>query len=49
MFFVGLLFISYDNPTSYSVTYTSDAAKNIVRAFVACRLDWCNSLLYAVA
>ena len=27
---------------------TSDAAKTIVRAFIACRLDWCNSLLYGV-
>ena len=35
--------------TSYSVTHvTSDATNTIVRAFIACRLDWCNSLLYGV-
>jgi len=27
---------------------TSDAAKTIVQAFIACRLDWCNSLQYGV-
>ena len=27
---------------------TSDAAITIVPAFIACRLDWCNSLLYGV-
>jgi len=27
---------------------TSDAARTIVQAFIACRLDWCNSLLYGV-
>ena len=27
---------------------TTDAAKTIVQAFIACRLDWCNSLLYGV-
>ena len=27
---------------------TSDAAKTIVQDFIACRLDWCNSLLYGV-
>jgi len=27
---------------------TPDAAKTIVQAFIACRLDWCNSLLYGV-
>jgi len=26
----------------------SDAAKTIVQAFIACRLDWCNSLLCGV-
>jgi len=26
-----------------------DAAKTVVQAFIACRLDWCNSLLYGVA
>ena len=25
-----------------------DAAKTIVLTFIACRLDWCNSLLYVV-
>jgi len=25
---------------------TPDAAKTIVQSFIACRLDWCNSLLY---
>jgi len=25
-----------------------DAARTIVQAFIACRLDWCNSLLYGV-
>ena len=25
-----------------------DAAKTIVLTFIACRLDWCNSLLYGV-
>ena len=27
---------------------TPDAAVTIVQAFIACRLDWCNSLLYGV-
>jgi len=27
---------------------TADAAKTIVRAFVACRLDYCNSLLHGI-
>jgi len=27
---------------------TPDAARTIVQAFIACRLDWCNSLLYGV-
>jgi len=28
--------------------YTFDAAKTVVQAFIASRLDWCNSLLYVV-
>ena len=27
---------------------TPHAARTIVQAFIACRLDWCNSLLYGV-
>jgi len=27
---------------------TPDTARTIVQAFIACRLDWCNSLLYGV-
>jgi len=27
---------------------TPDAARTILQAFIACRLDWCNSLLYGV-
>ena len=33
-------------PSIQSLTF--DAAKTIVQAFIACRLDWCNSLLYGV-
>ena len=33
-------------PTNWSLTF--DAAKTVVQAFIACRLDWCNSLLYGV-
>ena len=33
-------------PAIQSLTF--DAAKTIVQAFIACRLDWCNSLLYSV-
>jgi len=28
--------------------HSPDAARTIVQAFIACRLDWCNSLLYHV-
>ena len=28
---------------------TPDAARTIVQAFIACHLDWCNSLLYGVS
>ena len=34
--------------TIQSLTCTSDAAMTIVPAFIACRLDWCNLLLYDV-
>jgi len=27
---------------------TTDTARTIVQVFIACRLDWCNSLLYGV-
>jgi len=30
------------------LSLTLDAAKTLVQAFIACRLDWCNSLLYGV-
>ena len=33
-------------PAIQSLTF--DAAKTIVQAFIACRLDWCNSLLFGV-
>jgi len=33
-------------PATKSLTF--DAAKTIVQAFIACQLDWCNSLLYGV-
>ena len=34
--------------TSAIRSLTPDAARTIVQAFIACRLDWCNSLLYGV-
>ena len=32
-----------------SFTLTTDAAKTLTQAFVSCRLDYCNSLLYGVS
>ena len=44
---VGLASISCDRSDQLS-GHTPDAARTIVKAIIACRLDWCNSLLYGV-
>jgi len=44
----GWLLSVATDPTSYIRLFTSDAARTIVQAFIACHLDWCNSLLYGV-